>query len=76
DTNIRRPDGNMYKMQQRKFGCSVGFIEVKAERSDSVKRHEDMIRLVVFCKDAMEEKGLEAMIAVQVVGKCHRLLRM
>lgn len=69
DTSIRRPDGNMYKMEQREFGCSVGFVEVKAERSESVKRHEDMIRLVVFCKDAMEKQSTKAMIAVQVVGK-------
>ncbi|CDH55751.1 hypothetical protein RO3G_14904 [Lichtheimia corymbifera JMRC:FSU:9682] len=68
DTSIRRPDGNMYKMEQREFGCSVGFVEVKAERSESVKRHEDMIRLVVFCKDAMEKQSTKAMIAVQVVG--------
>ncbi|KAG1640510.1 hypothetical protein G6F44_006761 [Rhizopus delemar] len=54
DTDIRRPDGYIYKMKQRKINCSVGFVEVKPEKSDSTKRHEDIIRLTVFCKGALE----------------------
>ncbi|KAI9496998.1 hypothetical protein BDB00DRAFT_785106 [Zychaea mexicana] len=58
----------MYLMKQREIDCSVGFVEVKPERSDSSKRHEDMIRLVAFCKDTLDEKNLNAMTLVQVVG--------
>ncbi|KAG1055328.1 hypothetical protein G6F43_002708 [Rhizopus delemar] len=54
DTDIRRPDGHIYKMKQRKINCSVSFVEVKPEKSDSTKRHEDIIRLTVFCKGALE----------------------
>lgn len=49
--------------------CSVGFIEVKPEKSDSIKQHEDMIRLIAFCKDTLENQSTKTMIAVQVVGK-------
>lgn len=59
----------MYKMKQRKIDCSIGFVEVKSEKSDSIKRHEDMVQLVVYCKDALEVQSTKAMIAVQVVGK-------
>lgn len=56
-------------MEQRKMGCSVSFVEVKTENSDSAKRHEDMVRLACFCKDALDMQGSKAIIAVQVVGK-------
>ncbi|KAG1082623.1 hypothetical protein G6F42_022508 [Rhizopus arrhizus] len=69
DTETRRPDGHIYKMKQRRIDSSIGFVEVKPEKSDSVKRHEDMIRLVAFCKDALEKQSRKTMIAVQVVGK-------
>lgn len=72
NTNIRRPDGNMYRMVQRKVDCSVGFVEVKPEKSDSAKRHEDMVRLVAFCQDALEVQSTKAMVAVQIVGKSCR----
>ncbi|KAI8644233.1 hypothetical protein BD408DRAFT_126598 [Parasitella parasitica] len=55
-------------MKQRRIDSSIGFVEVKPEKSDSVKRHEDMIRLVAFCKDALEKQSRKTMIAVQVVG--------
>ncbi|KAG1136215.1 hypothetical protein G6F37_012147 [Rhizopus arrhizus] len=69
DTDTRRPDGHIYKMKQRNINCSVGFVEVKPEKSDSIKRHEDMIRLTAFCKDALEMQSSKVMIGVQVVGK-------
>jgi hypothetical protein len=56
-------------MKQRRVGCSVGFVEVKPEKSDSIKQHEDMIRLIIFCKDALENQSTKTMIAVQAVGK-------
>jgi hypothetical protein len=56
-------------MKQREINCSIGFVKVKPEKSDSTKCHEDMIRLTVFCKDALEMQSIKAMIAVQVVGK-------
>ncbi|KAI8988615.1 hypothetical protein BDF20DRAFT_856753 [Mycotypha africana] len=69
DTEARRPDGHIYKMKQRRIVCSVGFVEVKAEKSNSLKQHEDMLRLIAFCKDALENQSRkETMIAVQVVG--------
>ncbi|KAG0930870.1 hypothetical protein G6F57_011489 [Rhizopus arrhizus] len=69
DTDTRRPDGHIYKMKQRNINCSVGFVEVRSEKSDSIKRHENMIRLTAFCKDALEMQSSKAMVAVQVVGK-------
>ncbi|KAG0175210.1 hypothetical protein DFQ28_005402 [Apophysomyces sp. BC1034] len=69
DTTIRRPNGHIYRMQQRQMDCSVGFVKVKTKDADSPKCHEDMVRLVAFCKDAVESKNSQAMIAVQVVGK-------
>ncbi|OAC97548.1 hypothetical protein MUCCIDRAFT_116360 [Mucor lusitanicus CBS 277.49] len=68
DTVTRRPDGHIYKMRQRKIHSSIGFVEVKPNKSECAKRHEDMIRLAVFCKDALESQKSNNMIAVQVVG--------
>lgn len=56
-------------MRQRKIHSSIGFVEVKPNKSECAKRHEDMIRLAVFCKDALESQKSNNMIAVQVVGK-------
>ncbi|RCH79178.1 hypothetical protein CU098_006627, partial [Rhizopus stolonifer] len=67
DTDTRRPDGYIYKMKRRYINCSVGFVEVKSEKSDSIKRHEDMIHLTAFCKDSLKMQSSKVMIAVQVV---------
>ncbi|KAI8988639.1 hypothetical protein BDF20DRAFT_856904 [Mycotypha africana] len=69
DTETRRPEGHIYKMNQRRIAGSVGFVEIKVEKSDSLKRHEDILRLIAFCKDALENQSSQnSMIAVQVVG--------
>ncbi|KAG2192139.1 hypothetical protein INT46_004310 [Mucor plumbeus] len=73
DTETRRPDSHIYKMKQRKINCSVGFVEIKLEKSDSTKRQEDVIRLAVFCKDAEEIRSSKAMVAVQVIGKSSQI---
>lgn len=46
-------------------------MQVKPEKSDSTKRHEDMIRLTIFCKDALEIQSSKVKVAVQVIGKRH-----
>lgn len=60
-------------MKQRKIHCSIGFVEVKPDKSECAKHHENMIRLTAFCKDALELRNSDAMIAVQVIGKSSRV---
>ncbi|KAI7852806.1 hypothetical protein BDC45DRAFT_607048 [Circinella umbellata] len=67
-TDVRRPDGNLYRMNQRKIDSSIGYVETKRDRSESTKRHEDMIRLVAFCQKTLNSTKLNAMTAIQAVG--------
>ena len=67
-TSVRRPDGNLYRMNQRKIDSSIGYVEIKPDRSESTKRHEDMVRLVAFCQETLNSTKLNAMTAIQAVG--------
>ncbi|KAI9362668.1 hypothetical protein BD770DRAFT_381527 [Pilaira anomala] len=53
DTESLRPDGNEFELEQRRIKFSTGYVEVKPDKSRSVtlKTHEDLLRLVNFCKD-------------------------
>ncbi|KAI8988614.1 hypothetical protein BDF20DRAFT_856731 [Mycotypha africana] len=63
-------------MNQRRSAGSVGLVEIKAEKSNSLKQHKDMIRLIAFCKDALENQSSKnSIITVQVVGKSCRLIK-
>ncbi|KAI9315490.1 hypothetical protein BX666DRAFT_2028399 [Dichotomocladium elegans] len=76
ETETLRPDGHIYKMDQRRIGFSVGYVEVKPEESQPKKRHEDMVRLVVFCKDTLEQKNMKAMIAIQAVDDIYYMVEL
>ncbi|CAO3692814.1 unnamed protein product [Rhizopus microsporus] len=56
DTESLRPDGNVFELEQRRIKFSTGYVEVKPDKSrcDTLKTHEDLLRL--------------SMIAVQAVG--------
>ncbi|CAO3645244.1 unnamed protein product [Mucor hiemalis] len=71
DTESLRPDGNVFELEQRRIKFSTGYVEVKPDksRSDTLKTHEDLLRLVNFCKDTLDKKDVKSMIAVQAVGK-------
>lgn len=70
NTEARRPDGNMFKLEQRQVKFSTGYIEVKPDKSrkNTKKTHEDTLRLVNFCKDTTDKQDIKAMIAIQAVG--------
>ncbi|CAO3645240.1 unnamed protein product [Mucor hiemalis] len=70
DTESLRPDGNVFELEQRRIKFSTGYVEVKPDksRSDTLKTHEDLLRLVNFCKDTLDKKDVKSMIAVQAVG--------
>lgn len=57
-------------VEQRRIKFSTGYVEVKPDksRSDTSKTHEDLLRLVNFCKDTLDKKDVKSMIAVQAVG--------
>ncbi|KAI9247123.1 hypothetical protein BDA99DRAFT_256952 [Phascolomyces articulosus] len=55
-------------MKQRKIVSSIGYVEIKADRSESTKRHEDMVRLVAFCQETLNSTKLNAITAIQAVG--------
>jgi hypothetical protein len=61
----------VFELEQRRTKFSTGFVEVKPDkgRSDTLKTHEDTLRLVNFCKDTLDKKNVKSMIAVQAVGK-------
>ena len=71
DTESLRPDGNVFELEQRRIKFSTGYVEVKLDKSrcDTLKTHEDLLRLVNFCKDTLDKKDVKSMIAVQAVGK-------
>ncbi|KAG1222051.1 hypothetical protein G6F35_005563 [Rhizopus arrhizus] len=70
DTESLRPDGNVFELEQRRIKFSTGYVEVKPDksRSDILKTHEDLLRLVSFCKDTLDKKDVKSMVAVQAVG--------
>ncbi|KAG1205954.1 hypothetical protein G6F69_009170 [Rhizopus microsporus] len=70
DTESLRPDGNVFELEQRRIKFSTGYVEVKLDKSrcDTLKTHEDLLRLVNFCKDTLDKKDVKSMIAVQAVG--------
>lgn len=71
DAESLRPDGNVFELDQRRIKLSTGHVEVKPDksRSDTLKTHEGLLRLLNFCKDTLDNKDMKSMIAVQAVGK-------
>lgn len=71
DTESLRPDGNIFELEQRMIKFSTGYVELKPDKScsDTLKAHEDLLRLVNFCKDTLDKNDVKSMIAVQAVGK-------
>ncbi|KAL0076086.1 hypothetical protein F4703DRAFT_1966081 [Phycomyces blakesleeanus] len=71
DTESLRPDANVFELEQRRITFSTEYVEMKLgkSRSDTLKTHEDLLRLVNFCKDTLDKKDVKSMIAVQEVGK-------
>ncbi|OAD70686.1 hypothetical protein PHYBLDRAFT_171432 [Phycomyces blakesleeanus NRRL 1555(-)] len=70
DTESLRPDANVFELEQRRITFSTEYVEMKLgkSRSDTLKTHEDLLRLVNFCKDTLDKKDVKSMIAVQEVG--------
>ncbi|KAG1450315.1 hypothetical protein G6F46_010554 [Rhizopus delemar] len=70
DAESLRPDGNVFELDQRRIKLSTGHVEVKPDksRSDTLKTHEGLLRLLNFCKDTLDNKDMKSMIAVQAVG--------
>ncbi|KAI9357484.1 hypothetical protein BD770DRAFT_410800 [Pilaira anomala] len=66
----KRPDAIISKIQQREFGQSLGFGEVKLARptTDNHALCLDLLRLGVFCKDTIDINKLQAALAFQING--------
>ncbi|KAI9323134.1 hypothetical protein BX666DRAFT_1883632 [Dichotomocladium elegans] len=68
-TEMLRPDGAMFLTEQRSTEYAIGFCEVKSNDNDgNIGTHEDLYRLAIFCKDAMDNDQINAYMALQVVG--------
>ncbi|KAI8967120.1 hypothetical protein BDF20DRAFT_1005100 [Mycotypha africana] len=65
-----RPDATISKIQQRNFGQSLGFGEVKVARptTDNHALCLDLLRLGAFCKDTIDMNKLQAALAFQING--------
>ncbi|KAI9315731.1 hypothetical protein BX666DRAFT_345518 [Dichotomocladium elegans] len=69
NTEIWRPDGAMVLADQSSTEYAVGFCEVKSDDNDGdIGAHEDLYRLAILCKDAMDKHQINAYMALQVVG--------
>ncbi|KAI9323133.1 hypothetical protein BX666DRAFT_2021888 [Dichotomocladium elegans] len=69
NTEMWRPDGAMFLADQSSTEYAVGFCEVKSDDNDGdIGTHEDLYRLAIFCKDAMDKHQINAYMAFQVVG--------
>ncbi|KAI8878081.1 hypothetical protein K501DRAFT_259306 [Backusella circina FSU 941] len=66
----KRPDATISKIQQRDFGQSLGFGEVKLARptTDNHALCLDLLRLGAFCKNTIDMNKLQAALAFQING--------
>ncbi|CEG64877.1 hypothetical protein RMATCC62417_01777 [Rhizopus microsporus] len=59
----------MFLTEQRTVQYAVGSCEVKSsDNEDAMGTHEDLYRLAIFCKNAMDKGQIKAFMAIQVVG--------
>ena len=66
----KRPDATISNIQQRDFGQSLGFGEVKLARptTDNHALCHDLLRLGTFCKDTIDMNKLQAALGFQING--------
>lgn len=67
----KRPDAGCVSLQGKRLDCYVSFAEVKPDykKKDTVKTHEDLLRLSLFGMNALEEYNPKYILLMQVIGK-------
>ncbi|KAL0090867.1 hypothetical protein F4703DRAFT_1835493 [Phycomyces blakesleeanus] len=67
----KRPDAGCLALKGKRLDHYVGFAEVKPDykRKDTVKTHEDLLRLSLFGMNALEEHNSKCILLIQVIGK-------
>lgn len=67
----KRPDAGCVALKGKRLDHYVGFAEVKPDykKKDTVKTHEDLLRLSLFGMNALEEHNSKCILLMQVIGK-------
>ncbi|KAI9474074.1 MAG: hypothetical protein EXX96DRAFT_580495 [Benjaminiella poitrasii] len=67
----KRPDAGCVALKGKRLDHYVGFAEVKPDykKKDTVKTHEDLLRLSLFGMNALEEQNSKCILLMQVIGK-------
>ncbi|CEJ00298.1 hypothetical protein RMCBS344292_14359 [Rhizopus microsporus] len=77
NTEVLRPNGDMFLTEQRTVQYAVGSCEVKSSNNEgAMGTHEDLYRLAIFCKNAMDKGQIKAFMAIQVVDLAPFMMRM
>ncbi|KAG2189685.1 hypothetical protein INT46_007501 [Mucor plumbeus] len=66
----KRPDAGCVALKEKRLDHYVGFAEVKPDykKKDTVKTHEDLLRLSLFGMNALEEHNSKCILLMQVIG--------
>lgn len=67
----KRPDAGCVALKGKRLDRYFGFAEVKPDykKKDTVKTHEDLLRLSLFGMNALEEHNSKCILLMQVIGK-------